>query len=329
MLNFQKKISDISSIKKDFYTANRIYLNKARKGYKLYIKEKKRTICKNCEKKLSKKIFNSHGVDYTICEKCFHLNGLYQDTKRFLDKLYLTEEGSNYEYGYKSQYDIRVKNIYTPKLNFLKNVIKKNFSLIELGCGAGHFIKACEKQNINAKGYDVNKKLIAIAKKNSANNVFFVKPTKMNEIIKDSAADVICLISTLEHLENPNLILKKIKKSKIKYLYICVPLFSFSTFIENVFKNVFPRQLNASHTHLYTHKSLQYMIRENNFKILGEWWFGSDISDLYRSMILNSNYYSSKYVKYFDILFGDYIDDFQNVLDSKKLSCEVHMVLKI
>ena len=30
--------------------------------------------------------------------------------------------------------------------------------------------------------------------------------TGMNEIIKDSVTDVICLISTLEHLENPNLI---------------------------------------------------------------------------------------------------------------------------
>ena len=39
---------------------------------------------------------------------------------------------------------------------------------------------------------------------------------KINEVIKNSKSDVVCLISTLEHLEDPNFILKLIKQSKIK-----------------------------------------------------------------------------------------------------------------
>ena len=90
------------------------------------MKEKKRINCKNCEKKLGKKVFRSNSVDYTICENCSHLNGLYQDTSRFLDKLFLSEKGSKYEFGYHTQHASRVKTFIFPKLIFEKG-IKKNF----------------------------------------------------------------------------------------------------------------------------------------------------------------------------------------------------------
>ena len=74
----------------------------------------------------------------------------------------------------------------------------------------------------------MNDKLISIAKKNKVKNVYCVKSKEINNIIKESNADVFCMISTLEHLENPNEIFKSFeKKSKIKYLYICIPLFLF------------------------------------------------------------------------------------------------------
>ena len=57
--------------------------------------------------------------------------------------------------------------------------------------------------------------------------MYIVSNQEINNIIKESNADVFCMISTLEHLENPNEILKVLKKSKIKYLYICIPLFLF------------------------------------------------------------------------------------------------------
>ncbi len=329
IIKFSKKISDISSIKKDFFSDNKLYLDRAKRGFRLYVKEKRRTRCKNCNLKLTKKVFRSNNVDYTICKRCFHLNGLHQDTENFLNKLYLTEKGSSYDKAYKSQYNFRVKNIYGPKLNFLKKVIKKKFSIIEIGSGAGHFIKACQNSKIKAKGFEINKKLVETAKSNNVKKIFCESPEKINQIIREDDSDVACLISTLEHLENPNLILKLIKESKIKYLYTCIPLFSLSTFIENIFPYVYSRQLNASHTHLYTYKSIKYMVKKFKFKIIGEWWFGTDISDLYRSIILSSKYYDEDYIKYFNTLFGNYVDDFQNVLDKKKLSCEVHMVLKV
>lgn len=326
---FSKKISDVSKLKSDFFHDNKVYLNRATKGFKLYLKEKKRLFCKNCENKLGKNIFKSNKVSYSICKKCSHLNGAHQDTDNFLNKLYLSEKGSSYEKGYTKDFNKRVKKIYTPKLDFLKQVIKKKFSVIEIGSGAGHFVKACENQKIKVKGFEINEKLVQIAKKNNVKNIFFESPENIDQILENDKSDVVSLISTLEHLPEPNKILKIIKKSKIKYIYTCIPLFSLSTFIENVFPKVYPRQLNASHTHLYTEKSLEHMVKKYKFKILGEWWFGTDISDLYRSLLLSSNYQDKSYIDFFNKFFGNHIDDFQETLDKKKLCCEVHLVLKI
>ena len=330
IIKFSKKISDVSIIKKDFFDINKKYLDKALKENKFYIKQIKRKKCKNCNLKINKTVFQSHKVKYTFCKRCYHLNGIYEDTNEFIKKIYLTEEGSNYANPYKKDFKLRVKNIYKPKAAFLKKVVKKKFSLIEIGCGAGHFIKACENMKIKAKGFDVNKELVNIGKKHlKKNKVQLIKEQNVFNIIKKSKDDVIVMISTLEHIQKPNLILTHIKRSNFKYLYIVVPLFSFSSLVENVFSNVYPRQLSGSHTHLYTKESLDYLIKKNKFKILGEWWFGTDISDLFRSMMLNANYKNKNFLKFYKKYFGDHIDDLQNVLDKKKLSCEVHMVLKV
>ena len=70
------------------------------------------------------------------------------------------------------------------------------------------------------------------------------------------------MINVFEHLVEPDKIMNSFVKSKIKYLYIAVPLFSLSTFIENSFTNVFPRQLSGGHTHLYTEKSINYLAKK-------------------------------------------------------------------
>ena len=65
------------------------------------------------------------------------------------------------------------------------------------------------------------------------------------------------------------------------------------------------------------------MIKKYNFKILGEWWFGTDISDLYRSLILNSNFYNKKY-KYFDRLFEIILMIFKMFFEQKKTKLYTH-----
>lgn len=329
-LKFSKKY-DLFDIKKDFFLNNLKNLKKIKKINKYYSNQKKRIFCKICNFKLKDFFLENFSIKYCLCKKCGHLNGRYQDTDNFIKWLYTRADGKNYKSSYVGNYKQRVKKIYLPKANFLKSVIKSKISVLDFGSGAGHFLKALEKLNIKSKGLEPNKILVNLGNsqlknKNlyhfNINNDFFNEGDTKNY-------NVLSLIHVLEHMQNPHQLLKSFKRSSINYLYLAIPLASFSMFIENAFTNVFPRHLAAGHTHLFTRKSLDYILKKYNLKIIGEWWFGSDISDLLRSISLSSKKINkTEYKKYFQHYILNLADELQSTLDKNKLCSEVHLVLK-
>ena len=52
-----------------------------------------------------------------------------------------------------------------------------------------------------------------------------------------------------------------------------------------VFPNIMQRQLSGDHTHLYMN-SLDWLFKKYNFKKVKAWWFGSDMMDLHRNMMV-------------------------------------------
>ena len=149
--------------------------------------------------------------------------------------------------------------------------------------------------------------------------------------IKELNINCMSLIFCFRTLPNIHNIFKFFKKSKLKYLYIAVPMVSPTIFFENVFPKVYPRHLGAEHNHLFTKESIAYLKKKYKFKIIGEWWFGTDIEDLYRSLLLTDN--SKKnffkiYEKQIDKFFVKIIDKLQSVLDREQLSSELHFVAK-
>jgi hypothetical protein len=98
--------------------------------------------------------------------------------------------------------------------------------------------------------------------------------------------------------------------------------------IENSFSKVFPRHLSGAHTHLYTYDSIVYFVKKFNLQIVGEWWFGSDFLDLYRSLLNSKNRDTKIFKQILDKYFLKNIDSFQSILDKKKISSEVHLILK-
>ena len=148
-------------------------------------------------------------------------------------------------------------------------------------------------------------------------------------MIHGKSYNVFAMIAVLEHLNNPHEIMKLFMKSKIQYLYISIPLFSLSALIENSFKNVFPRHLGGAHTHLFTKESIKYFKKKYRLKSVGEWWFGTDIPDLMRSLQNSSSAYNKlEYNKFLSTYLHSVADELQNILDKNKICSEVHLILK-
>ena len=294
-LKFSKSYNSIYKIKKDFFNENQKNYKNIQKINKKYLKQPIRKNCKICNSNLPKKIFFQHLIDYSICKKCGHLNGLNQDTNKFTDWLYNQDTGKNYSYTYTRNFSKRFKEIYIPKAKFLKSILKKNINLIDLGSGGGHFLKALETEKIKGVGFETNEILINLAKKKlKKNKIFKFEINKFKNSINDKQFNVLSMIAVLEHLNDPHEIMNLFLKSKLKYLYISIPLFSLSALIENSFKNIFPRHLGGAHTHLFTSNSINYFKKKYNLRSVGEWWFGTDFPDLFRSLQVSSNSYDKK-----------------------------------
>ena len=330
IVKYSKSYKNISNLQKKYSEENLINLNLVKKFNEKYIKQKKRLVCQNCKYKINKYTFISFKVKYSICERCGHLNGYHQNTQNFINWVYSIEKGLKHYNYYSKDFKKRVKNIYLPKAKFLKEVIKKKINLIEIGSGAGHFLKALELLKIKSTGYEINKSLVDIGKRKlKINSIVHYSGTETAKVIENGKANVLALVGTLEHFNDPDIVIKSFLKSKIQYLYLGVPLFSLSAFIENVFSNTYPRNLSGDHTNLYTKESLEYLAKKNRLNIVGEWWFGVDMVDLYRSILVSGNKLNQgNYKKYLDKFLFNHLDQMQNILDKNKICSEVQIVFK-
>jgi 2-polyprenyl-3-methyl-5-hydroxy-6-metoxy-1,4-benzoquinol methylase len=334
-----KKYSKSSSFylksKQDFFTSNEELLHRSHAHNDLYASQPKRQTCKICQSTLPHTIdFHSHNVDYVFCEVCSHLNGCFEDTKSFFEKVYLEGEVEYSKNYIDDNYLQRTTDIYIPKVDFLVSTIPtKKFKILDVGCGGGYFVFASLLRNISASGLDINNSMVEFGNSQIFQNskqkpLLMVEESDFYEQIKDSNADIVSAIGVIEHLREPQKFFEAFQKSSAQYLYYCVPMFSLTVALENVFTNVFPRQLSADHTHLFTESSISKMNNLIGVKSIGEWRFGTDSMDLYRHLLINlqANQSSQKMIDFLHSGFGEKIDEIQSIFDENHFCSEIHVI---
>jgi hypothetical protein len=349
-IKLSKSLLDIAAIKKTHLDNNDSLLTRALHINAVYNLQPARTLCKACGEELSPNPdLANHQANYVICRNCSHLNGLNIDTQFFSDFLYKDEEGAEYYKNYQSDYTARINQIYRPKLDFLlSNINTKEDncnSISDFGCGGGHFINSIrETDGLNSReGYDISTTLINLAKSSSnidkgsnANQkprfTCVSSEAELLEQFKTSSSKILSMLGVLEHLQNPRCFLESFASHEhAQYMFIQVPLFGLSTFIEHSFPNVFPRVLSSGHTHLFTRSSLAYLFDEFKLNPLAEWHFGTDSMDLKRSFNIQLQKSSaSEYIKeIFNEQFysAQFMDEFQSLIDRHFLGSQTHVIL--
>jgi len=344
MERYGKSSTALLNQKKSFFTENKLNIEVQYKNALIYTQQPNRKLCKNCNAKLGKDAdFNKGHINYIFCKNCSHLNGMHEDTIDFCEKIYADNLGKDYAKNYISEdikaYNYRVSNIYAPKAEFLytyllnSGVELNDFEYLDFGSGAGYFVSALRKVGLtNIKGFDVSQYQVDFGNDMMGENVLHCHELDNTiDILSKTTAQVISMIGVLEHLQQPRMVLKTLENnSHVKYIYISVPLVSLSMYLELLSSEIFHRQLSGGHTHLYTEESIEYLCKEFDFEIVSEWWFGTDIVDLFRqiSVTLEDSDVSSFVKDNFNNEFIPILDSMQLELDKKKLSSEVHLILK-
>jgi len=340
---YSKPSGPLLTLKSHFFSDNDKLLDEQRQLAALYARQSRRTRCKACDETIEKVAFSKLGVDYMICPRCGHLNGAHEDSDAFCAAVYTDAAGAAYARAYgaadREAYRIRTRDIYVPKARFLTESLSalgedpQGLSYADLGAGSGYFVAALRAVGIAAvRGHEVSETQVAVANEMAGEKL--VETHALDETLSLASrlqANVVSLIGVLEHLQEPRELLAALKSNpSVSYVYISVPLFSPSVFLEIAFPDVMQRHLSGAHTHLYTETSLDWTCREFGLRRVAEWWFGSDIVDLYRSILIRlaQSEATAGAAAIWQEMLKPVVDGMQESLDRKHLSSEVHMLLQ-
>jgi SAM-dependent methyltransferase len=335
---YSKSSAFYQNTKKSFFSDNDALLERVCRQNALYASQPARTACKLCQACLPAATdFTSHGIGYTFCTNCSHLNGNHEDTRSFIEQLYIADAGREYSNNYiDDNFVQRTRDIYVPKIDFLlESLPPVAHRLLDVGCGGGYLVYAALLRGLPASGIDVSQSMIDFGNRQIAHfantsPLRYVDERAFYQSVVTSDADIISAIGVIEHLREPQELFKAFAATKATHLYYSVPMFSFSVILENIFREIFPRHLSGGHTHLFTEDSLRTMNSLIGVTPVAEWRFGTDVTDLYRSALtsLRKKNVSSRLIEKFEAGFVASIDALQAVLDRDHFCSEIHCVTR-
>lgn len=98
------------------------------------------------------------------------------------------------------------------KYLFFKRLIKKGNIVLDLGCGTGYGTNTLVGKNVDIHAIDINSEAIKYAiKKYSKKIKFYVRDAELL-VFKDNYFDAICCFEVIEHVKNPEILLREVKR---------------------------------------------------------------------------------------------------------------------
>jgi hypothetical protein len=343
LVRYGKSSRDLLKHKHSLFEQNDMHQEEADRVAALYTHQPRRTRCKCCEGALDHHSFTKMGIDYAVCIRCGHLNGGHEDTEAFCSSIYIEDRGAHqrsFDAESEAHYRDRTNDIYVPKAEFLIDALNatgedpKCLSFADLGAGSGYFVAALLHCGlVNAKGFETSEGQIGLAKRMLGNGkIEFCDLDEAIHIAATLDAEVFSLVHVLEHVREPRKLLAALKQNpSVKYIFLAVPLFSPCVYFEMIFPTVFHRHLTCGHTHLFSESSIDWLCSEFELIRVAEWWFGTDILDWYRNVMVRIHQQpeTAKMADKWAELWAPAIDDLQLELDRRRMSSEVHLLLRI
>ncbi|QQG47099.1 MAG: class I SAM-dependent methyltransferase [Candidatus Woesebacteria bacterium] len=179
------------------------------------------------------------------------------------------------------------KNIFEKRVNLARKFKKKPGSVLEIGASNGVMLDIFKQNDWETWGVEPSKNAnIAQRKGHKIINDFFEKAS-----LPKNYFDLVIANHTLEHLDNPLSILKKVHNilKKDGLVFIDVP--NAGGIGSEFLGDKWPYKLPKEHKHQFTKNSLQKIFEEADFKVIhfesrsGIFEFSNPILELWQSLI--------------------------------------------
>lgn len=155
--------------------------------------------CPACHQITSSLYGEKNNFNIFICNKC--------------NTLYSSEKESTAEFDYKNYYNdanLDIPDFVTLRLREIVRTFEKyrqNNRFLDVGCGAGALLKAAIREQWEAEGVEVSQSSVEYLQKQNI-KVFYGDLAKAN--FAENSFDVITAVEILEHISNPEILLKEI-----------------------------------------------------------------------------------------------------------------------
>lgn len=239
--------------------------------------------CKLCSSKKINKKFNIKDRSYYKCKNCgivFHnkipvdLNGIYNSELYYVKERQPTEEHFGYnDYIYYRPYlEEHFENIIIE----LEKYSKKG-RLLDIGCALGFFINVAKRRGYEVTGIDISKFAVEYAKSNYNLNVFCGELKDFN--FEPDYFDVVVLNDFLEHIINPQVLIKEVYRILKKRGVIVINTPNINSISFQFFRRSWWYIKLAEHLFIYNYKSIKYLLNCSGFEIV-KFKRGTKIIDL-------------------------------------------------
>ena len=155
------------------------------------------------------------------------------------------------------------------------NEASETLKVLELGCGAGQFIRAIKKlcPTCECHGVDISKEALSIAR-NTHDDVLYELSEESRLPYADLSFDTVFIFDVLEHVENPSAIVSEVhrilKPEGIFYAFVPCEgdLTSMWNFLEFIHLKRNLTKKHAGHINYFSRKTLLALFKELGFKVV-------------------------------------------------------------
>lgn len=228
--------------------------------------------CNICSSNSYKIICHKFGLDLVKCKNC----GLVYTNPRLLESEILQRYESpiffdEYLESFKASsvtYDLNfIRNHYYLFIDLIKNYLVPGKKLLDVGSGAGFFLKAAEEIGWQAEGVEISSTASKYAAEIAKVNVHYGKLEDLK--FPSETFDLVTLLDIIEHLPNPLHTLKETNRILKSGGIIIVSTPDFNS-LSRLFLGYDWAVLSpAEHLYNFTHKTLCSILSNSYFHVLG------------------------------------------------------------
>ncbi|MBC8358941.1 MAG: class I SAM-dependent methyltransferase [Candidatus Aminicenantes bacterium] len=228
--------------------------------------------CHICQSYKYKKILTKFEMNLVKCMECglVYANPILQESelfKRYTDSFFFDEYLPAFK-ALPTYYDLgAIRSHFFIFLQLIAKFFTPGKRLLDVGCGAGFFLKAAEETGWEAEGVELS----SVASK-YAKNIVKVKvhEGKLEDLhLPADKFDLVALIDTIEHLRNPLLTLKEINRILTKEGILLIGTPDFDSLSRLLLRESWAVLSPEEHFAIFSHNTLSYIIQKANFRVLG------------------------------------------------------------